>query len=126
MYAVIETGGKQYRVQPGDVIDVEKTPVSGKKVKKLKFDRILLVGDDKGTEVGTPTVDGAVVTATLMDEVRGPKIKVFKMKRRKGYRRLSGHRQDLLRVRIDKIEASVATKAKAKTEKADKAEKKEG
>ena len=121
MYAVIETGGKQYRVQPGDVIDVEKTPVSGKKVKTVKFDRILLVGDDKGTKVGAPTVEGAVVTATLMDEVRGPKIKVFKMKRRKGYRRLSGHRQDLLRVRIDKIEASKGGKAKA-----EKAETKEG
>jgi len=113
MYAVIETCGKQYRVQPGDVIDVEKTPVSGSKVKKVKFDRILLIGDDKGTRVGAPTVEGAVVTGTLMDEVRGPKIKVFKMKRRKGYRRLTGHRQDLLRVRIDKIEASSASKAKA-------------
>jgi large subunit ribosomal protein L21 len=118
MYAVIETGGKQYRVQPGDVIDVEKTPVSGKKIKKVKFDRILLVGDDSGTKVGVPTVEGASVTGTLMDEVRGPKIKVFKMKRRKGYRRLTGHRQDLLRVRIDKIEATPASKAKA--------EKKEG
>jgi len=118
MYAVIETGGKQYRVQPGDVIDVEKTPVSGKKIKKVKFDRILLVGDDNGTKVGVPTVEGASVTGTLMDEVRGPKIKVFKMKRRKGYRRLTGHRQDLLRVRIDKIEATPASKAKV--------EKKEG
>ena len=103
MYAVIETGGKQYRVQPGDVIDVERTPVSGKKVKKVKFDRILLVGDDKGTKVGAPTVEGAVVTATLMDEVRGPKIKVFKMKRRKGYRRAQGHRQSYTEIRVDAI-----------------------
>jgi large subunit ribosomal protein L21 len=113
MYAVIETGGKQYRVQPGDVIDVEKALASGKKVKKVSFDRVLLLGGDKGTTVGAPTVEGAVVSGTLLDEVRGPKIKVFKMKRRKGYRRLRGHRQDLLRVRIDKIESSAASKTKA-------------
>jgi len=103
MYAVIETGGKQYRVEPGDVIDVEITSVTGKKVRKVDFDRVLMVSDDKSTRIGSPVVEGAKVTGVLLDEVRGPKIRVFKMKRRKGYRRLQGHRQNLLRVRIENI-----------------------
>lgn len=113
MFAVIETGGKQYRVEPGDVIDIEKTPVSGKKVEKVKFDRILLVGDDKGVKVGSPVVSGAEVTGVLVDNVRGPKVRVFKMKRRKGYRRTRGHRQDLLRVKIDNIKAGRAAGSKS-------------
>jgi len=116
MYAVIETGGKQFRVEPGDVIDVELTPVSGKKIQKIKFDRILLVGDDKGVKVGAPVVSGAEVTGVLVDEVRGPKIRVFKMKRRKGYRRTRGHRQDLLRVKIDDIKVGRASTAKMNKE----------
>ena len=120
MYAVIETGGKQYRVEPGDVIDIELTPVSGKKVQKVKFDRVLLVGDDKDVKVGTPVVAGAEVTGVLVNEVRGPKVRVFKMKRRKGYRRTRGHRQDLLRVKIDNIKASRASAGKAKQEETEK------
>lgn len=112
MYAVIETGGKQYRVAPGDVIDVERVPVTGKKVQKVKFDRVLMLNDEKSVQVGAPLVKGAQVTAVLMDEVRGPKIRVFKMKRRKGYRRTRGHRQDLMRVRIDSIKASGASSGK--------------
>ncbi len=113
MYAVIETGGKQFRVEPGDVIDVERTPVSGKKTQKVTFDRILLVGDDKGVKVGAPVVSGAEVTGVLLEEVRGPKIRVFKMKRRKGYRRTRGHRQELLRVKIENIKAGRSSAAKA-------------
>jgi len=120
MYAVIETGGKQYRVEPGDVIDVELTTVSGKKVQKVKFDRVLLVADDKKVKVGTPIVAGAEVTGVLVDEVRGPKVRVFKMKRRKGYRRTRGHRQDLLRVKIDAIKASGASAGKVKKEETEK------
>ena len=116
MYAVIETGGKQYRVEPGDVIDVELTAVSGKKVQKVKFDRVLLVGDDKEIKVGTPVVSGAEVSGVLVAEVRGPKVKVFKMKRRKGYRRTRGHRQDLLRVKIDDIKASGKKAARSSQE----------
>jgi len=106
MYAVIETGGKQYRVTPGDVLDVERVDVP-EESGALRFDRVLMVkGDgDDAARLGTPLVDGAAVTATLVDEVRAPKIMVFKFKRRKGYRKLSGHRQDLMRVRIDAIEA---------------------
>lgn len=116
MYAVIETGGKQYRVETGDVIDVELTPVSGKKVRKIKFDRVLLVGGDKGVKIGDPLVAGAEVTGVLVDEVRGPKIRVFKMKRRKGYRRTRGHRQDLLRVKIDGIKTGRTSAGKIKQE----------
>jgi len=116
MYAVIETGGKQFRVEPGDVIDVELTPVSGERTQRVTFDRILLVADDKGVKVGAPVVSGAQVTGILVDEVRGPKIRVFKMKRRKGYRRTRGHRQDLLRVKIEDIKAGRASVAKTKKE----------
>lgn len=103
MFAVIETGGKQYRVQPGDVIDVERDAACDSDT--VTFDRVLMVGGDSGTQVGTPTVAGASVSGALVGEVRGDKILVFKFKRRKGYRRKIGHRQDLLRVRIDDIKA---------------------
>ena len=102
MYAVIETGGKQYRVQQGDIIDVELTETEGD---KIEFDRVLMVGGDEGVQVGDPTVSGASVTGVLENEVRGPKVRVFKKKRRKGYRRTTGHRQDMLRVRIEEINA---------------------
>jgi large subunit ribosomal protein L21 len=102
MYAVIETGGKQYRVAPGDVIDIERGPAVDDDG-EVRFERVLMVGGDSDVSVGTPLVAGALVRASLVDEVRGPKIKVFKKKRRKGYRRTAGHRQDLLRVRIEGI-----------------------
>ena len=104
MFAVIETGGKQYRVEEGDVLDVERFETADEKNTKVQFDRVLMVGGDKGVKIGAPLVEGAKVTGVLVDEVRGPKIVVFKMKRRKGYKRRTGHRQDLLRVQIDSIE----------------------
>jgi large subunit ribosomal protein L21 len=103
MYAIIETGGKQYRVQRGDVIDVERLAVSGKKVRQVSFERVLMVSGEGGTQLGAPTLADARVSGVVLDEVRGPKIKVFKMKKRKGYRRTHGHRQDLMRVRIQDI-----------------------
>lgn len=103
MYAIIETGGKQYRVQRGDVIDVELMATSGKKVRQVSFDRVLMVSGEGGTKLGAPTLADARVSGVVLDEVRGSKIRVFKMKRRKGYRRTRGHRQDLLRVRIQDI-----------------------
>lgn len=102
MYAVIETGGKQYRVAPGDVIDVELLPEAGPTV---RFDRVLMIGGEGDARVGNPALDGAAVTASLVAEVRGPKIRVFKKKKRTTYRRTRGHRQDLHRVRIDEIQA---------------------
>jgi large subunit ribosomal protein L21 len=100
MYAVIESGGKQYRVAPGDVIDVELLADAGD---SIKFERVLMVSGDGGPQFGAPALEGASVTASLVGAVRGPKIRVFKKKKRSTYRRTNGHRQDLLRVRIDGI-----------------------
>jgi large subunit ribosomal protein L21 len=103
MYAIIETGGKQYRVQRGDVIDIERAPESGKKVRQVSFDRVLMVSGEGGTKIGAPSLTDARVSGIVVDDVRGPKVKVFKMKRRKGYRRTQGHRQHMMRVRIQDI-----------------------
>lgn len=103
MYAVIETGGKQYRVQPEDVIDIERLPDRDPGQAELIFDQVLMVGDGEEVKVGCPVVSGATVKAHCLGEVRGPKVIVFKKKKRKGYRRKNGHRQDLLRVRIQEI-----------------------
>ena len=105
MYAVIETGGKQYRVQPGDVIDVERLPAVSKEEPEVIFDRVLLVDGEDGVKIGNPIVEGAQVSGTFVRPVRGSKITVFKMKRRKGYRRKNGHRQDLHQVAIREIQA---------------------
>ncbi len=102
MYAVIQSGGKQYRVAPGDVLDIELLP--GREGEAIRFDRVLLIGGGEDSiQVGNPLVAGALVNASLVREMRGPKIRVFKKKKRKQYRRTNGHRQDLLRVRIDDI-----------------------
>ncbi len=103
MFAVIETGGKQYRVERGDVLDVELLPVEGQRGEKVAFDRVLLIFGEGGTRVGNPTIPGARVEAELVGEVRGPKVRIFKHKRRKGFRKQAGHRQDYLRVRVSEI-----------------------
>ena len=103
MYAVIETGGKQYRVNQGDIIKVEK--LTADVGEKVDFDRILLVGEGADVKVGSPIVDGASVSGTVVEQDRHKKIIVFKMKRRKGYRRKQGHRQDYTGVLIDKIKS---------------------
>ena len=98
MYAVIKTGGKQYMVAAGDVIAVEKLP--GEVGAEIRFDEVLLLGDDSGRLVGTPNLSDASVSATVMGQVRGDKVIVFKKNRRKNYRRKHGHRQLLTMVRI--------------------------
>ena len=103
MHAVIETGGKQYRVAPGDVIDIELLEGIDEAGSGVTFDRVLAISGDSGVKIGRPTVDGASVQGTLVDRIRGRKIRVFKFKRRKQYRRTIGHRQNMLRVRIDDI-----------------------
>ena len=104
MYAVIETGGKQYRVAAGDIIEVEKlTADAGTQV---QIERVLMVAGDEGITVGKPTVPGASVTATIAEHLRGPKIRVFKMKAKKRYRRTMGHRQSLTRIKIDSIQTA--------------------
>ena len=108
MYAVIETGGKQYRVEKGDVLDVERLAAAVKENEAITFDRVLFVGGVEGggaVQVGAPLVAGAAIKATVVAEIRAPKVLVFKKKKRKQYRRLNGHRQDLMRVRIDSITA---------------------
>ena len=100
-YAVIQTGGKQYRVQPGDVIDVEK--LEEEVGARLALSDVLLVGEDDAVSVGTPTVDGAKVTAEIADQFRGPKIIVYKYKAKTRYRRKNGHRQSYTRLRIRHI-----------------------
>lgn len=102
MYAIIEDGGKQYRVEKGDTIYVEQRELP-KSAKKIEFDRVLMLGDGDKSKIGTPLVDGAKVTARLDAEIRAPKVDVVKFKRRKGYKRKQGHRQDLLKVTIDAI-----------------------
>ena len=101
MYAVVKTGGKQYRVAKDDVIIVEKLAADAGSA--LELDEVLILDDGKETVVGTPLVDGARVAATVLDQTRGDKIIVFKKKRRKDYKRKKGHRQDLTVLRITDI-----------------------
>ena len=100
-YAVIETGGKQYRVSPGDVIDVEK--LDREVGARVDLSSVLLVDADGDVSVGAPTVDGAKVTAEVADQFRGPKIIVYKYKAKTHYRRKNGHRQSYTRLRIRHI-----------------------
>jgi large subunit ribosomal protein L21 len=105
MYAVIKTGGKQYRVQPGDLMVVEK--LDGDVGAEVAFDQVLMVGGDGGdVTVGAPTVAGAVVRATLIETRKGEKVKVFKKIRRQGYRRTRGHRQQESVLRVTGLEGA--------------------
>jgi large subunit ribosomal protein L21 len=104
MYAVVSSGGKQYRVEAGSELVVERIP--GDAGASITFDRVLLVGDGDAVTVGTPTVDGASVSGTVLGEAKGPKLIVFKFKQKVKYRRKNGHRQHLTRVRIDEISAN--------------------
>jgi len=100
-YAVVETGGKQYRVQQDSVLDVEL--LDAEVGKKIKLSRVLAVSDGKELKIGTPEVSGASVTVEVLDQHRGKKVVAFKKKRRKGYRKTIGHRQDLMKVKVAKI-----------------------
>ena len=100
-FAVIETGGKQYKVSASNILKVEKLDIQ--KGKKVEFKKVLLINDDKTTEVGNPTVDGAVVEAMLLDNIKDRKILVFKKRRRQNSRKRYGHRQPLSKIQIIKI-----------------------
>tara|TARA_R110000868_G_scaffold383578_13_gene650795 strand:+ start:8225 stop:8716 length:492 start_codon:yes stop_codon:yes gene_type:complete len=121
MYAIVEIGGHQYKVAEKDVLFVDKQNVEGK---DLSFDRVLLVKDESGVKVGTPVVEGAEVSATILDTVKADKILVFKKKRRKGYQKLNGHRQVMSQIQIEGItiggtkKKTAPKKAEAKTEEA--------
>lgn len=102
MYAIIRTGGKQYRVAEGDTLQVERDILAGSEDGSVSFDEVLLVGGNE-PKVGAPLVDGASVKATILGEERGPKVIVFRKKKRKQYKKKIGHRQNLVNVRIDEI-----------------------
>ncbi len=100
-HAVIETGGKQYRVAEGDVIYVEK--LAAEAGAAVTFDRVLAVIDENGSTFGTPVVEGVTVTGNVVKNGRGKKVRVYKMKPKKGYQRLQGHRQPYTKVQIETI-----------------------
>ncbi len=101
MYAVVRSGTRQYRAEVGGTILVERLPVQVGQ--QLQLDEVLLVADGEQVEVGRPTVDGAKVVATVVAQEKGPKIRIFKYRPRKRYRRRVGHRQRYTRLRVDKI-----------------------
>ena len=101
-YAVIQTGGKQYKVKSGEIIKIEKLPDS-KPDTKIEFKEILAYGDDKTIEVGTPTIKGAKVEASLIKNSKNRTILIFKKRRRKNSRRKNGHRQEFSLIKINKI-----------------------
>ena len=101
MYAIIESGGKQYRVEPGTVVALERIP--GDVGSRVELTRVLLVSDGTTVKIGKPVVSGARVVSEIVAQTRGEKIDVFKFKRRKKYRRKTGHRQELTKVRIAEI-----------------------
>ena len=101
MYAVLETGSKQYRVNPGDTVEVERLEVEAGK--PFTFERVLLVSNEGKLSVGSPTVANATVVADVVEHIRGEKKIAFKMKRRKGYHKTIGHRQELTVVKIKEI-----------------------
>jgi large subunit ribosomal protein L21 len=103
MYAVLETGSKQYRVAAGDTVEIERLTVEAGQ--PVTFDRVLLVNRDGKVSVGAPTVSGASVVANVVEHKRGEKTLTFKMKRRKGYHKTIGHRQELTVVKITEIKA---------------------
>jgi large subunit ribosomal protein L21 len=103
MYAVIKTGGKQYRVSPGDLLVVEK--LEGEAGASVAFGEVLMLGDGQAVTVGSPLVDGASVAATLVETRKGDKVKIFKKIRRQGYRRTRGHRQHETVLRVTGITA---------------------
>lgn len=103
MYAIIKTGGKQYMVNEGDIITIEK--LGAARGEKVLFEEVLAVSGEGGLQIGKPVVNGAKVEATVVEEGRGKKIIVFKYKPKKDYRKKQGHRQPFTKVRIDKINA---------------------
>ena len=103
MYAVLETGSKQYRVAAGDTLEIERLAVEAGQ--PFTFDRVLLVNREGAVSVGAPTVAGATVVADVVEHIRGDKKLTFKMKRRKGYHKTIGHRQELTIVKIKEIKA---------------------
>ena len=101
MYAVIATGGKQFKVQEQDIVTMER--LEGEAGAKVSFTEVLAVGEGANLKMGSPLVEGAKVEGEIVEQLRGPNLIAFKMKRRKGYRRRKGHRQELTKVKITSI-----------------------
>lgn len=120
MFAVIKTGGKQYKVQEGDILNVEKLNMD--KDKKITFDKVLLVEDGGKTLIGTPFVENALVRAEVIENLKDKKVIVFKKKRRKQYRRTRGHRQELTRIKIEEITHGIKGAPKKKPAEVEKKE----
>lgn len=104
MYAIFDDGGKQYKVAPGDVVLVE-TRDRPEGQSQITFDKVLMVGEGAGSRIGTPWVDGATVTGTVLEKLKTPKVRGVKFSRRKGYMKRWGHRQTMLKVQIAEIHA---------------------
>jgi large subunit ribosomal protein L21 len=102
-YAIIKTGGKQYKVSVGDKLDVEKLEVA--EGENATFDQVLAAGEGADIKIGAPTVSGATVVATVVKQFKAPKVTAFKFKKRKGYHKTTGHRQPLTRVQVTAINA---------------------
>ena len=109
MYAVLETGSKQYRVSAGDTVQIERLAVEAGQ--PVTFDRVLLISDNRKVSVGSPTVTSASVVADVVEHTRGEKKVTYKMKRRKGYRKTIGHRQELTVVKIKEIRTQAEPRA---------------
>ena len=103
MYAIIRTGGKQYRVEPGDVVRFER--LDGEVGSSVTLDDVLLVGEGDDIQVGAPRLENVAVEGTVVEQGRDRKVRVFKYKRRKHYRRTRGHRQSFTAVRIERVQA---------------------
>jgi large subunit ribosomal protein L21 len=103
MYAVVQTGGKQYRVSPGDTLEVERLGTEAGE--SVELSDVRLLNRDGEVTVGAPTVAGASVVADVVEHKRGPKVVIYKMRRRKGYRKKAGHRQELTVVKVKEIKA---------------------
>jgi large subunit ribosomal protein L21 len=115
MYAVLSSGGKQYRVEAGTTLMLERLDGGpGEPGAQVTFDRVLLIGDGDDVTIGTPIVAGASVSATVLGEALGPKLVIFKFKQKVKYRRRTGHRQHMTRVRIDAINPTAAKRPTAK------------
>ena len=110
MYAIVEIAGQQFKVEKNDEIFVHR--LEGEPGTKIEFDQVLLLDNDGKISVGKPLVEGTSITGKILDHVRGDKVVIFKKKRRKGYEKESGHRQDFSKILIENISVKSATKAK--------------
>ena len=109
MYAIFESGGKQYRVAPGDTLDIEKMKVQAGDT--LELTNVLMIVDGDQVKVGNPMIENAAIVGSVVDHVKGEKIYIFKSKKRKGYRRKTGHRQKYIRLHIDEIKPGIEAQA---------------